>query len=80
MTDQETVRFFKAEFSQSRNDLHWKIWTPEDGFIYWTGYDDAYWWDRVSLADHARTRVGEKTGDTYVIDFDTQRVTVVSAT
>lgn len=65
-----------AEFSQSRNDMYWKVYVPEDGFVRWGGYDDDYWWNNVSKSDRARTRIGEKTGRVYLIDFKTGRVTV----
>lgn len=69
----------EAKFSQSRNDMHWSVFTLEDGFIRWGGYDDAYWWDNVSKADHTRTRTGEKSGKVYVIDFVTGEVWVTAA-
>ena len=68
-----------AKFSQSRNDMHWSVFTLEDGFIRWGGYDDAYWWDNVSKAEHTRTRIGEKTGKVYEINFDTGDVFVSPA-
>lgn len=67
-----------AEFSQSRNDLHWSIYTSEDGFIRWGGYDDANWWDNVSNTDHAMNRVGPKSGRVYRIEFDTRVVTILT--
>ncbi len=69
----------EAKFSQSRNDMHWSVFTLEDGFIRWGGYDDTYWWDNVSKADNTRTRTGEKSGKTYVIDFVTGEVWVTPA-
>jgi hypothetical protein len=65
-----------AEFNQHRNDLNWSIHAGEDGFIRWTGYDDAYWWDQVSKTDHARKRVGKVTGRHFVLNHDTNEVTV----
>ena len=67
-----------AKFSQNRNDMHWSVFTLEDGFIRWGGYDDAYWWDNVSKCDHARTRTGEKSGKVYAIDFTTGEVWVTT--
>lgn len=66
----------KAEFSQSRNDLYWKFWAGEDGMIRWTGYDDAYWWDKVSETDAARKRVGKITGRTFVLTHATCNVAI----
>lgn len=66
----------KADFSQSRNDMHWKVWAGADKFIRWGGYDDAYWWDHVSKSENARRRVGSATGRVFTIDFDTNEVTV----
>jgi hypothetical protein len=66
----------EAEFSQSRNDLYWKVWAGEDGLIRWSGYDDSNWWDRVSKTDAARKRVGEVTGRHFVLDHRRCEVTV----
>lgn len=61
----------KAEFSQSRNDMHWKYWTGKE-FVRWSGYDDINWWSTVSLTPAAREQhVGDKT---YTIDFNTCEV------
>lgn len=66
----------KSEFSQSRNDLYWSVWTADDGTIRWIGYDDDYWWDKVSISPDKRTRTGSKSGKIYTIDFNSGDVTV----
>lgn len=66
-----------AEFDQIGNDLYWKVYAGEDGFIRWTGYDDSNWWDRVSKTDAARNRVGKVTGRTFRLDHDTNEVVVL---
>lgn len=68
-----------AEFSQSRNDMYWKLYAGPDGFIRWGGYDDANWWDNVSKAAHARQRTGKETGRVFTIDFDTGFVSIEPA-
>lgn len=65
-----------AEFDQLRNDLYWKFPAGADGLIRWTGYDDDYWWERVSKDPRTRTRRGEITGRTFVIDFETGEVVI----
>lgn len=71
-----TTETITAEFSQSRNDLHWSFYAGEDGFVRWTGYDDNFWWHGVSNTDHCRNRVGKVTGKTYRLDPRTHEVTV----
>lgn len=65
-----------ASFEQLRNDLYWTFWGGEDGTIRWTGYDDANWWNNVSHTDHARKRVGKVTGRTFVLNPESNLVTV----
>jgi hypothetical protein len=66
-----------ARFSKSRNDLSWD--TRIDGeTLRWTGYNDDYWWDKVSKSGAARERV-TKTGRRFVIDFETSIVTEIGA-
>lgn len=57
----------KAEFSQNHNDMYWKIYTAEDGFVRWTGYDDGFWWDNVSIKPEWQTRA-MSSGKTYQLD------------
>lgn len=63
-----------AEFQSMGNDLYWKVYDMEDGFIRWTGYDDGNWWRNVAPA--RRDKVGEKTGRTYRINYETNVVEV----
>jgi len=69
-----------ASFDQLRNDLYWKLYAGEDGFIRWTGYDDRNWWDNVSPTDHARNRVGKVTGRVFRLDHHTSQVEILPAT
>ena len=66
----------KADFQQFRNDLYWKIYDSEDGFISWGGYDDAYWWDNVSKSKEAQIRKGNISGRTYKLNFETGEVKI----
>jgi hypothetical protein len=68
----------QAEFDQLSNDLFWKFYAGEDGFVRWVGYDDANWWDKVSTEAHVRTRVGKKTGRNFVLDHATGVVSVLT--
>lgn len=65
-----------AEFTQSRNDLHWELFDGEDGFIRWTGYNDNNWW--VNVAPKTRERIGPVTGKKYTIDYHSGRVVLGS--
>jgi len=64
----------KAKFEALRNDLHWELYTSEDGFIRWTGYNDANWWDNVSVRPEAKIKIGKNSGRRYIIDFKTCEV------
>lgn len=81
-SDQEdmgmTAAIEKAEFSQSRNDMRWKLYDREDGYIRWGGYNDRNWWDNVAPTDSARNRVGKVTGRTYRLDHRTGEVVVLA--
>lgn len=66
----------QAKFSQSRNDMYWTAWDTVDGYVRWTGYDDANWWDNVSTRPAAFTRTGPKSGKTYTLNFETGDVIV----
>lgn len=70
----------EATFDQLRNDLYWKVYAGEDGFIRWTGYDDRNWWENVAPTDAARTRVGKVTGRVFRLDHSSGRVEVTSPT
>lgn len=65
-----------ADHSQLSNDLYWKVYAGEDGFIRWGGYNDRNWWENVATDDRTRTRVGKVTGRTFTIDFRTGEVTI----
>jgi hypothetical protein len=58
-----------AKFSKSDNDLFWEYWCDicmnddikkwsncKNRRISWDGYDDRYWWDKVSKAEQATIR------------------------
>lgn len=68
-----------ADFSQSRNDLYWKVYAGEDGFIRWTGYDDNYWWSNIATSERRQTRVGPKTGRVFVLNPATNAVEIRTA-
>jgi hypothetical protein len=65
----------KAKFSYMGRDLYWKLYDHKDGFIRWSGYDDANWWNNV--APKVRDRVGPETGRTYRIDFESDTVEII---
>lgn len=66
----------EAEFSQSRNDMYWKLWDSDDGFIRWTGYDDSFWWNNISVKPDWQKRVGSKSGRLYHLNPETGDVFV----
>ncbi|UIJ43766.1 hypothetical protein LZK98_11755 [Sphingomonas cannabina] len=63
-----------ADFSQSRNDMYWKVYAGADGVVRWIGYDDANWWQNV--AKSTAQKVGKVTGRIFTLDYDTNIVTV----
>lgn len=65
----------KAKFSYMARNLYWRHYDRQDGFIKWSGYDDANWWNNV--APHRRDQKGAVTGRTYRIDFNTDTVEVL---
>lgn len=66
-----------AEYSRLGRDLFWKFYAFNDNNefvrVKWTGYDDAFWWDKVSITDQAQIRTGSD-GRRYKINFETNRV------
>lgn len=69
----------EAKFSQSRNDLYWSHHDLKDGFIRWTGYDDAYWWSNKAFNEAWATRIGPKTGRIFTLNPDTNEVFITRA-
>ena len=65
-----------ARFSQSRNDMYWTLFTSGDGPIRWIGYDDDFWWERVSPTETWRRKVGPTSGKIYTLDPHTAKVTI----
>ena len=73
----EALERFEAKFSQSRNDMNWSHWDSFDGFVRWTGYDDAYWWENISVKPEWRIRVMES-GKSYELNPETGEVFVTA--
>lgn len=69
---------YEADFDQINNDLYWKFYAGEDGFIRWTGYDDNNWWDKVSKSDNFRQKTGKQTGRIFELNPDTNEVEIRS--
>ena len=59
-----------AKFSKSNNDLFWEYWCDicmngdfqkwlncKNPHILWNGYDDQYWWDKISKSEQTTTRI-----------------------
>lgn len=65
-----------AKFSQSRNDLSWSHWDGADGFIRWPGYDDSFWWTEVATDTGKMTQIGPVSGRIYILDPQTDTVTI----
>ena len=68
----------QAKFSQSRNDMYWKVFDSKDGFVRWSGYDDAYWWRNISIKPEWQARIMES-GRTYTLNPQTGDVFVTEA-
>jgi len=66
----------KARFEQSRNDLYWDIYDLDDGFVRWTGYNDDYWWNNISVTEGFKKRTGKVTGRIYELNIETGDVTI----
>jgi hypothetical protein len=48
----------KAKLNQIGNDLFWNFFDI-DGIgkvVTWQGYDDAFWWEKVSKSDNFRVK------------------------
>ena len=71
------VNSYTASQSAQRNDLFWSLFVDGERLT-WTGYNDDYWWDKVSKSGAARERV-TKTGRRFAIDFETSIVTEIGA-
>lgn len=56
----------RAEFNISRNDMSWRCCILDTNndyeffHLYWSGYNDAYWWDNVSDKASVITCKGDK--------------------
>lgn len=74
--EKTVAEVLEARLSQSRNDLHWSVSTGVDGIIRWVGYDDSFWWDRVSGTERFRQKVGSVSGCIYTLNPDSDTVTV----
>jgi hypothetical protein len=60
----------EAKFSISRNDMTWRYYCCE--FLWWRGYNDAYWWENVPQKneDHGyNTRECSKCHKKYKIHY-----------
>ena len=66
----ETPSVGIAKFERGGNDLSWTYWCNicmkgdlpkwvgcKKRRISWSGYDDAYWWDKVSKSEQSITRL-----------------------
>ena len=74
----------KAAYSRSSNDMFWSIydWNPktmEGETIRWSGYDDDFWWNKISVTDQFQVRVSVKTGRVYRLNPETGEVTITEA-
>jgi hypothetical protein len=61
-----------ATFERLSRDLYWTYW-HEGERVSWSGYDDAYWWDRVSTTEQSSIRT-LKSGKKLRVDFKTNAV------
>lgn len=68
----------EANFSSLGRDLFWSLYDMDDGFIRWSGYNDAFWWNEVSKAERFTHKTGQKTGRVYVLEPETNKVTIAA--
>ena len=61
-----------AQFSSIGRDLYWKVHVAGE-IIRWTGYDDRYWWDNVSVSTCFQIRKSER-GVFYRLNPETDKV------
>jgi len=62
----------KARFQQLRNDLFWEIYDSENNkIITWSGYNDYYWWSKISITDQFQVR------EKYRLNPETDEVTII---
>ncbi|WP_297456024.1 hypothetical protein [Persephonella sp.] len=65
-----------AKTNHLRNDLCWEIFCCEP--IRWYGYNDSYWWNKVSKRQEVKRQKCSKCGKVYEIDFETNIVKEVN--
>ena len=68
----------QAKFSLCCDDMHWSHWDSFDGFVRWSGYDDDYWWSKISVKPEWQTRVMES-GRRYTLNPETGEVFIAPA-
>jgi len=62
----------KARFNQVGQDLFWNFFDLENGkMIVWQGYDDSFWWNKVSISSNFREQGG------FILDPYTSEVSKV---
>lgn len=67
-----------VRFSQINNDLFWEMVTSKGEIIRWSGYNDSYWWNKVSK-DPTQRRRTDKDGNVWEIDFQTDEASIINA-
>ena len=50
----------KARLNQIGNDLFWNYFDVDGTgqMVVWQGYDDSFWWNKVSISDRFRNKDG----------------------
>lgn len=60
----------KARLNKIGSDLFWNFFDIENGnMITWQGYEDSFWWNKVSISDQFRYKDG------FILDPYTCEVT-----
>lgn len=60
----------KAKLNTIGQDLFWNYFDLENGeMVVWQGYDDSFWWNKVSISDNFRIK-GNLRLDPYTCEVE----------
>lgn len=65
----------KARFNKIGNDLFWEFFDrASESYVKWTGYNDDYWWNNVSISKEFQVKKGyrlnPRTCEIFLIDVE----------
>jgi hypothetical protein len=69
-----------AEVDHLSNDIFFSIYIlGENETLRWTGYNDAYWWNKVAPTDQFQILTMVRTGNRYRLNPQSREVTRIEA-